>query len=123
MHFTIKMKLFDRLGAIGLKCTAVIMKVRAGGLANQPIGYFRRKPAQPKTFLAVHPPTANDIIPFLQLRQQQSNISRVVLKIAVKSYDRVPSGVVKPCHHSGCLPKIPSKAQNTYPFVLQMKLS
>ena len=62
--------------------------------------------------LPIPPPSAHDIVPFVQQMRDAWNILRIVLKVPIHGDDVFTPGSMETCRQRGCLPEIPAEPED-----------
>ncbi len=66
-----------------------------------------------------HPPSAHQVVAFVDLGDEQRDFRRIVLKVAVQRDDHFALRVIEPCLQSGGLAEIPAQANGSHPAVMR----
>jgi hypothetical protein len=95
VHLAVEAGALHHLRPVGLQGAAVVVDRGAGDPADQPVGGHRGEAARDHLVLAVPPPAADDVAALVEGREQQSEIPRVVLQVAVQGNDGQTPGAVE----------------------------
>ncbi len=113
MEFAVEPNLVHHFPAVCFQPTVVIVQVDAHQVTDQPIENARRQYFMPRVkTLAL--PAADDVKPFVELREQFYDFGGVVLQVAIERDDSLPFGRVKPGTQGGRFAEISpqSNAEN-----------
>ena len=84
---------------------------------DQPVGQPGRNLSEEQLVLPLLTPSANQVVPLVQLRDQCLDIPRVVLQVAVERDDHLAPSVVEAGHHGGGLTHVCSQPQAAHPWI------
>ena len=90
------------------------MQRDARELRHQPVGDLRRHAARPQVVHALLAPAADDVVAFVELREQLRNFLGRVLQIAVHGDDHLAGGGVESGGERGRLPVVARKADRAH---------
>ena len=85
-----------------------------GHPGDQAIGNSRGNNATQERVFAIFTPTANQIIAFIQFRQHNRYISRIVLQVGVHQDNDISIGMINAGCNCGCLSIVAPKYDNLY---------
>ena len=99
VQFAVEIEIVDHLAAVGLQGAAVVVQLHAGDPGDQAIGQQGgQQPAQGRILAAVAP-AAHQVKTLVQLLQQQRDVGRIVLQVAIEGDDHLAAAGVKTgCH-------------------------
>ncbi len=116
MHLAVEARLLHHLRPICLERAPVVVQTNTRDSADEAI----RKPRRQSTnqpVLPFSPPAADDVVPLVDLVEQQGDVCRVVLKVPVHTDDDFSASMVEAGSHRGRLPKVPAQAHDPQPLV------
>src|SRR5689334_8439864 len=93
------MKLVEKVATIGLEAAAVVANANAGEPDDHSIRDPRGNLARDDLVLAPHTISGDEIVAFLELRNEERDVTRVILQIAIHGHDDVAARTVEPRLH------------------------
>ncbi len=106
MHLAVELDVLDDLAPIRLQRAAVVLEHHAGHPGDQGVRDQRGKPAREPWIFAVAPPTADHVVTLVQLGQQQPDVARIILQIAVEKDEDVAAAVLDAGLQGSGLPEV-----------------
>src|SRR5437667_12749852 len=87
MQFAVERHLLEDFTPVGLEGGAEVVDIHAAQFGHQPVGTVGRYPSQPEIVGAALAPTADNVVAFCNLLQENWVVRRVMLEIAVDGDD------------------------------------
>ena len=104
MQLAVEVHVTHQLPPVGLEGTAVIVKLHPGDPADQLVGQHGGQQAAHRRILPLVPPAAHQIeVAILQALEEEGNIGRIVLEIAIEGHDHRSAAGVETGRHGGGL--------------------
>src|SRR5437764_15196829 len=122
MHLAIEMHVFERLAAISLQRTAIIMKRYTADSRNQRISNLRRNLARNERVLAILSPAGDDVIAFVDLVEQPRDVRRIVLHVRVHRNEDAPARRMNARSHRRRLTIVSSQSDYSHARILRSNL-
>ena len=99
MHLSVERYLFNDRCSVGFQRTPVIVNRHACYFTDNPIRDDRRDTACQEFILPFFPPTADQVVTFIEFFKESRYIDRIVLQIAVHTDDPFTAREFKTCRH------------------------
>ena len=113
VHLAVQPHLAQHRRAECLQAAAQILEAQAGDAPDQAVGQHRRELAQCEAVLPVLAPAGHQVVRFVeQLVDQQRDVPRVVLQVAVHGDDDIATRRVDTRLHGRRLPEIAQQAKH-----------
>ncbi len=117
MHLRVQRNALDQAGAEGLERAAVVLDRHARHVADQPVGDARGNLARDQLVLAVVAPADDQVEAGVDLLEQQRDIGRVVLQVAVHGDEHVAVRVLDACGHRRSLAVVATELDDAQPRI------
>src|SRR5581483_1117252 len=117
VQFAVKRYLLQDFAPVSLKGRSEIVNVHAAQLGHQPVRAARGNPSQPQVVDPLLPPAADDVISFGNLFQEDGNVRRVMLQVAIHGDDVLAPGMVEPRRQTGGLTEVSPQLDHRHPAV------
>src|SRR5262249_44028599 len=112
VQFAVQVNVFDDLAAVRLESRSEVVQIDSAQLSHQPIcGATGQSPGQ-QCVLSFQAPSADDVVPLIQLREERGDLLRVVLKISVHRNDHVAASEIKAGLQARRLAEVFAEANN-----------
>ncbi len=93
VHLSVQLEVVRDLPADGFERATQIVDRKAGRPRDQRVGELGREFSAEPGVLSVASPAVHQVIAFLQLGEQQGDVRRIILKVAVDRHNHVAHGV------------------------------
>src|SRR5208283_2224627 len=106
VKLSVEWNLSQDFAPVSLTSCAKVVDVNAAQFRHEPVGAARRNAPQPEIIDAILAPSDDNVVTLGNLLQEQRDIGRIVLQVAVHGDDVFPAGMVKSSSQAGGLTKV-----------------
>src|SRR5262249_14580647 len=117
VQLAIQWNLLDDFATIRFECGTEVVDIDAAELGHQPVSAARRDTAQPEIIYAALAPPTDDVVALGNLFEENRNVGRIVLQIAIHGNNVFAASVIKPGSQRGGLPKISAQLDDGHSAV------
>ena len=117
MQLAVQVDVLQDFGAICLEGGAEVAQVHARSLRHEPVRDARRNFSRDGIVQTSLAPSARDVVPLVDLREESRYIFGLVLQIAVERDDDFTLGLVEPGRQSGSLAEVAAQADHLQPRI------
>src|SRR5258706_3250463 len=106
VQLAVERNLLENLAAVCLESGAEVVDIDAAELGHNPVGNSRREAPQPEVIDALLAPSADDVIALGDFFDEQRDVRRIVLQVAIHGNDEFTAHVIEAGGEAGGLAEI-----------------